>query len=58
MDARGAIYAIMRDKEDSFYLARIVETGPAPDGYRVSEEKIGRFSPEENFEPSTFSTGA
>lgn len=58
MDARGDIYAIMRDKEDSFYLARIVETGPAPDGYRVSEEKIGRFSPEENSEPSTFSTGA
>ena len=57
MDSEGNIYALVKDNKDSGYLARIVETGPAPDGYRISESKIKRFSPEEDPEPSIFGVG-
>ncbi|MBP3356728.1 MAG: hypothetical protein J6K95_06185, partial [Rikenellaceae bacterium] len=57
MDSEGNIYALVKDNKDSGYLARIVETGPAPDGYRISESKIKRFSPEKDPEPSIFGVG-
>ena len=57
MDSEGNIYALVKNNKDSGYLARIVETGPAPDGYRISESKIKRFSPEEDPEPSIFGVG-
>ena len=57
MDSEGNIYALVDTEERVGYLARIVETGPAPDGYRISESKIKRFSPEEDPEPSTFGAG-
>ncbi len=53
MDEELRIFAVVKDKMQSYFLVRIVETGPAA-GYSIPADKIERFTYEEDSSPKPF----